>query len=352
MKWIKNLFNQPAIVYLILIVWAVAFFWVAYLTSAYHLFFNPANQRFGAVNMGLKPDDWWALYVEVFLWSVAALLALLIIRKWRGEWKLSDGIVPFLFLNPATVVAAIYQPLNSSLIIGYVLVLAYFSRGYLQAWKMVLIAIVVAFGSYVEWGIAVSIAAFFYYASHWVRTRWYTSGILGIWTGLVIAAFFAQVPYFSEWSLIKSDASQFDLWIYTGEHVLFGRLVWDEAIYGWAFPSIIGLISVVMLYWWFHPWIRPRKLPIRSRDLQLLMSALLFLWLLAVAQRGFVPFYARFYFLAAFVTYWSSLLQRRWPKRTPKVVFVLLIVWMGWNVLEFYRAFYPSEASSWMTTWL
>ncbi|NVK04157.1 MAG: hypothetical protein HWD92_05015 [Flavobacteriia bacterium] len=283
------------------------------------------------------------MFVHVLLWSGAALLAINIIYKWRGKLKFFDALVPIIFLNPSTIQTVSEQWLHVVIWVLYTLTLVTVSRGYLKPWKMVVAFVVIGIGTFSPGGIAVSIAALFFYGVHWIRTKWYTSAFLSIWILSVISVY-AFIVFQEALPGIHSGFLDYPL-----QNILFN---WMEIFYGrWAYALIFHpivhllllILSVIMCYWLVHPWIRPRKRPNRERDLLLLIGSLALILIGGIFLTHWNGSLGGYTALTLFALYWSSQIQRRWPKQTFRWVYGLLVLILLGSWVE-YQYFLDPES--------
>lgn len=269
------------------------------------------------------------------LWAVAALLAVYIISKWRSKAKFQDAVIPLLFLNPSTIQTLNDQWMTTVFWVVYLLVLVALSRGYLKAWKLFVALLVIAVGTWTPAGIAITLAALIYYVVHWIKTKWYTSAFLSIWLLIVSVTFFLTIS----WSGYEPPRGFADG--YLGSISLFN---WTEMFYGrWSrgfllqplFYSFLVLLSVVLTYWLVHPWIRSRKRVNRERELLLILGSLLFLFIGGVFMSHWNSCLGGYTAMFLFALYWSSQIQRRWPKQTPRWAFAFMALVLVGSYVEY-----------------
>lgn len=274
---------------------------------------------------------------HLFLWMIAAGLALFILQNWRGKLTWWDMIVPFLFLNPTTVQTLHDQWMGNALLVLYVLSLVLISRGYLKPWKFATAFAIIAFGTFIPGGIAVTLVAAIFFGVHWLKTRWYTSGFLMLWL-VVISALFFYVSHFSiELDALVRIGNSSIMILYHWLEMFFGR--WAQAMVVEPSLSIVALaFSFLCVYGLVHPWIRPRKRPNRERDLLLILGFLLMQWVGGFFFYGWHADLGGYTTLLLFALYWSAQIQRRWPKRMPRVIFVYLILTLfgSWVELQYF----------------
>lgn len=358
MRLLRRLLELPPQLYTVLAVWLLALIWLLVTVLGMETPVALAedvliNGESGATTAfpGLSYSNWFGvpmlgyqmfagnvmtlMIIHLSLWAVAALLAVYIISKWRGKTKFQDAIIPLLFLNPSTVQTLNDQWMTTVFWVVYLLVLVALSRGYLRAWKLVVAMLVIALGTWTPAGIAVTVAAFIYYAVHWIKTKWYTSAFLSIWLLIVSVTFFLT----TSWSGYAPPRGFADG--YLGSIALFN---WLEMFYGrWGrgfllqpfFYLFLVLLSVVLTYWLVHPWIRSRKRVSRERELLLILGSLLFLYSGGVIMPYWNSCLGGYTAMFLFALYWSSQIQRRWPKQTPRWVFAFLVLVLVGSYVEY-----------------
>lgn len=341
--------------YGILAVWLIALIWV--LSQALSLDMpDPLSQHECVVDLdnqatffGVFQSQWfgtpWLIYTAFgdnvvglmvlhgFLWSVAALLAIAAISKWRGKLSWWDMIVPILFLNPSTVQTLHEQWISNVVWIIYLLSLVVISRGHLKPWKLFTAFGIILLGTFSPGGLAVTIAALLFYGVHWIKTRWYTSAFLFFWTiimgGLFVYFFGLEL---NDTLFSRLAAQPVDIVLYNWLKVFFGRWVYS-AIFLAPLYLVFFVLSLLFVYWFVHPWIRPRKRPNRERDLLLIIGGVLLAFLYGLFSQNYTL--GGFSTATLFALYWSSQIQRRWPKRTPRWVYLFLLIALIGSWIEY-----------------
>ncbi|KAB2810251.1 hypothetical protein [Phaeocystidibacter luteus] len=300
-------------------------FGVAYYIHEFAFLFGAETSGFHAV-------------VQVLMLAVSAWFGLELLSRWRGKRSWMDLWVPLLFLNPLTLLNSATEPYLHSFTVLFALWVAYLGFGYVRSARLITLMIVLFMSAFTFNANLVVIAAFVFYLSHWFKTKWYTSGIIALWSLLLIGLMLLTTDFAG----VESTAADgFDFWVWS---VYVVRLVTS---YFYINPMRFTLLSgiaafIALLYVLAHPWIRARKWENKEYGLWLLIGVLILYWGLNSLTRWSMPegnIYATRYFAMAplllFVVWVSFNLQRRWKKRMPLAGMVVMALSLYLNQSEF-----------------
>lgn len=276
--------------------------------------------------------------VEMTIWACSGMLATAIIVQWRGKWRYADAFVPLLFFLPGVWLNATSDPYIHSFTVFFTLLFIYFSTGYMKPVKLVLMLISVFAAAFTFNAVLVALAVAVYYTIHWLRTHWYTSGIVAAWSFLMLILVFLLTPFagVEETSPIEWDALGSLKYLF----VLIASFSFEIP---YPFVEYVSVpVALFVLYILIHPWIRPRKKNRHEYGLWLLMTVLFLYWILNAVTRGDSPIgnafatrYQPMISLLLFGLYWSALVQRRAPKK----MYVIVILIAAWSFYGSYRVF-------------
>ncbi|NVK26790.1 MAG: hypothetical protein HWE14_02035 [Flavobacteriia bacterium] len=267
--------------------------------------------------------------VQVLILSVSAWFGFELLSKWRGRRSWFDLWLPIVFLNPLTLLNSATEPYLHSFTVLFGLWVAYLGFGYMKPVRLATLMFILFLSAFTFNANLVLIAAFFFYLIHWLKTRWYTSGIITLWSFFLLVLMYLT----TDMSGVESTAAEgYNLGQWS---IYVVRLVTSYFFVNPVrFMLIPGIIAfILMAYVVAHPWIRPRKWEHKEYGLWFLIAILLLYWTLNSITRWSLPegnIYATRYFvmspLVLFVLWVSFNLQRRWKKKMP-LLGMVAITW-------------------------